>query len=183
MLTAAQRLALALGMSLLGRLDTLSAEYYENTPVGSVMYPLKEPIEEVSYFGSDLLPAIVRMFLTASFTLVTMSLLSPVLTLAVLPLIPVFLIARQHFRQRLAANADTVQNNGLAWSTFLEEHLSSVIPIQLLGQEKRQERRAFRLLGRGVRSQQKLFTTSIWFTVCASMAIVLPISASFASAA
>ena len=155
MLTAAQRLTLTLRMSLLGRLDTLSAEYYEDTPVGSVMYPLKEPIEEVSYFGSDLLPAILRMFLTASFTLVTMFVLSPLLTLAVLPLVPVFLIARQHFRRRLAANADTVQSNRLAWSTFLEEHLSSVIPIQLLGQEKRQERRAFRLLARGVRVTTK----------------------------
>ena len=177
MLTAAQKLTLTLRMSLLGRLNSLSAEYYENTPVGSAMYPLKEPIEEVSYFGSDLLPAILRMFLTASFTLVTMFVLSPVLTLAVLPLIPVFLIARQHFRRRLAANADTVQSNRLAWSTFLEEHLSSVIPIQLLGQEKRQERRAFRLLAREVRSQQKLFTTSIWFTVWGSMAVVLAMCA------
>jgi ATP-binding cassette, subfamily B, bacterial MsbA len=173
MLTAAQRLALTLRMSLLGCLDTLSAEYYEDTPVGSVMYPLKEPIEEVSYFGSDLLPAILRMFLTASFTLVTMFVLSPLLTFTVLPLVPVFLIARHYFRQRLAANADSVQSNRLAWSTFLEEHLSSVIPIQLLGQEKRQERRAFRLLARGVRSQQELFTTSIWFTVWSSMAVVL----------
>jgi ABC-type bacteriocin/lantibiotic exporter with double-glycine peptidase domain len=173
MLTAAQRLTLTLRMSLLGRLDTLSAEYYDDTPVGSVMYPLKEPIEEVSYFGSDLLPAILRMFLTACFTLATMFVLSPVLTLTVLPLVPVFLMARQHFRRRLAANADTVQSNRLAWSTFLEEHLSSVIPIQLLGQEKRQERRAFRLLAHGVKSQQELFATGVWFTVWGSMAVVL----------
>ena len=177
MLIAAQRLSLTLRMSLLGRLDTLSAEYYEDTPVGSVMYPLKEPIEEVAYFGSDLLPAILRMFLTASFTLVTMFVLSPLLTLAVLPLMPVFLIARQHFRRRLAANADTVQSNRLAWSTFLEEHLSSVIPIQLLGQEKRQERRAFRLLAHGVKAQQKLFTTSVSFTVWSSMAVVFAMCA------
>src|SRR6202043_3010852 len=159
-------------MDILRHLDKLSADYYENTPVGTVMYPLKEPIEEVAYFGSDLMPAILRMFLTVSFTLATMFVLSPLLTLAVLPLVPVFLIARQHFRRRLAANADTVQGNRLAWSTFIEEHLSSVIPIQLLGQEKRQERRAFRLLARGVRSQQRLFTTSIWFTVWGSMAVV-----------
>src|ERR1700683_4628662 len=163
MLTAAQRLTLTLRMSLLGSLDTLSAEYYENTPVGAVMFPLKEPIEEVAYFGSDLLPAILRMFLTASFTLVTMFVLSPLLTLAVFPLVPVFLVARQHLRQRLAANADSVQSNRLAWSTFLEEHLSSVIPIQLLGQEKRQERRAFRLLARGVRAQQRVFNNRILF--------------------
>jgi ABC-type bacteriocin/lantibiotic exporter with double-glycine peptidase domain len=176
-LTAGQKLALRLRMSLLSRLDLLSAEYYEDTPVGTVMYPLKEPIEDVSYFGSDLMPAILRMFLTVSFTLASMFLLNPLVTLAVLPLVPVFLVTRQHFRRRLAANADIVQSNRLAWSTFLGEHLSSVIPIQLLGQEQRQERRAFQLLARGVRAQHKLFTTSIWFTIWGSMAVVLAMCA------
>lgn len=176
-LTASQKLALGLRMALLCRLDTLSTEYHEDTPVGSMMYPLKEPIEEVAYFGSDLLPAILRMLLTASFTLATMFLLSHILTLAVLPLAPIFLIARHYFRRRLAADADTMQSRRRAWSTFLEEHLSSVIPIQQLGQEKRQERRAFCLLAREVRSQQKLFTSSIWFTVSGSMPVVLAMCA------
>jgi len=177
MLSAAQKMGLTLRVGLLRHLDTLSADYYENTPVGSVMYPLKEPIEEVAYFGSDLLPAILRMFLTTSFTLATMFLLSPVLTLAVVPLVPVFLITRQHFRSRLTSNADAVQDDRLAWSNFLEEHLSSAIPIQLLGQEKRQERRAFRLLAHAVRSQQELFTTGVWFTVWSSLAVVLAMCA------
>ncbi len=177
MLSAAQKMGLTLRVGLLRHLDTLSADYYENTPVGRVMYPLKEPIEEVAYFGSDLLPAILRMLLTTSFTLVTMFLLSPVLTLAVVPLVPVFLITRQYFRSRLTSNADAVQDDRLAWSNFLEEHLSSVIPIQLLGQEKRQERRAFRLLAHAVRSQQELFTTGVWFTVWSSLAVVLAMCA------
>jgi subfamily B ATP-binding cassette protein MsbA len=177
MLTAAQKMGLTLRVSLLRHLDTLSADYYENTPVGSVIYPLKEPIEEVSYFGSDLLPAILRMLLTTCFTLATMFLLSPVLTLAVVPLVPVFVITRQHFRSRLAANADTVQSDRLAWNGFLEEHISSAIPIQLLGQEKRQERRAFRFLARSVRSQQKLFTTGVRFTACSSLPVVVAMCA------
>ena len=172
MLSAAQRMGLTLRGSLLRHFDTLSADYYESTPVGTVMYPLKEPIDEISYFGSDLLPAILRVFLTTCFTLATMFMLSPVLTLAVLPLVPVFLITRQHFRRRLAVAADGVQEDRLPWSNFLEEHLSSVIPIQLLGQEKRQERRAFQLLARMTRSQQKLFRTGVWFTVCSSLAVV-----------
>jgi len=177
MLSAAQKMGLTLRVALLRHLDTLSADYYETTPVGSVMYPLKEPIEEVAYFGSDLLPAILRMLLTTSFTLATMFLLSPVLTLAVVPLVPAFLVTRHHFRSRLTSNADAVQDDRLAWSNFLEEHLSSVIPIQLLGQEKRQERRAFRLLAHAVRSQQKLFTTGVWFTVWSSLAVVLAMCA------
>ena len=173
MLSAAQRMGLTLRVSLLRHLDTLSADYYEGTSAGSVMYSLREPIEEVSYFGSDLVPAILRMFLTTSFTLATMFLLSPVLTLAVVPLIPAFLITRQYFRSRLATHADVVQSDRLAWNGFLEEHVSSAIPIQLLGQEKRQERRAFRLLACAVRSQQMLFTSGIWFAVSGSVAVAL----------
>jgi len=177
MLSAAQKMSLTLRMDLLRHLDKLSAEYYENTAAGTAMYPLKEPIDEVSYFGSDLLPAMLRLVLTTGFILGTMFLLSPVLTLAVVPLIPVFLITRQRFRKRLGNDADTVQQDRLAWSTFLEEHLSSVIPIQLLGQEKRQERRAFRLLARAVRSQQELFTTGAWFSVWSSLAVALALCA------
>jgi ABC-type bacteriocin/lantibiotic exporter with double-glycine peptidase domain len=177
MLSASQKMALALRVRLLNHLDTLSADYYERTPVGTVMYPLKEPIEEISYFGSDLLPAILRMLLMTAFTLATMSALSPVLTLTVLPLIPVFLVTRRYFRKKLATDADTAQNDRLAWSNFLEEHLSSVISIQLLGQEKRQERSAFRLLARSLRSQRRLYRTATWFTVWSSLAIVLAMSA------
>jgi ABC-type bacteriocin/lantibiotic exporter with double-glycine peptidase domain len=177
MLSASQKMTLTLRVTLLKHLDTLSADYYEETPVGVVMYPLKEPIEEIAYFGSDLLPSILRMLLTTAFTLVAMSALSPVLTLTVLPLIPAFLVTRQHFRRKFASDADTAQNDRLAWSNFLEEHLSSVISIQLLGQEKRQERRAFRLLVRSLRSQQRLYRTATWFTVWSSLAIVLAMSA------
>ncbi len=177
MLNASQKMGLTLRVSLLKHLDTLSADYYEDTPVGTAMYPLKEPIEEISYFGSDLLPAILRMLLTTAFTLAAMSALSPVLTLTVFPLIPIFLVTRQHFRKKLATDADAAQEDRLAWSNFLEEHLSSVISIQLLGQEKRQERRAFRLLARSLRSQQRLYRTATWFTVWSSLAIVLAMSA------
>ena len=177
MLSASQKMALTLRMSLLEHLNTLSADYYEETPVGAAMYPLKEPVEEIAYFGSDLLPAILRMLLTTAFTLAAMSALSPVLTLVVVPLIPVFLTTRQYFRKKLAADANAVESDRLGWSNFLEEHLSAVIPVQLLGQEKRQERRAFRLLARSVRSQQRLFETATWFTVWSSLAIVLAMSA------
>jgi ATP-binding cassette subfamily B protein len=177
MLSASQKMGLTLRVRLLKHLDTLSADYYEDTPVGAAMYPLKEPIEEISYFGSDLLPAILRMLLTTAFTLAAMSALNPVLTLTVLPLIPVFLVTRQYFRRKLATDADAAQDDRLAWSNFLEEHLSSVISIQLLGQEKRQERRAFRLLAHSLRSQQRLYRTATWFTIWSSLAIVLAMSA------
>ena len=176
-LTAAQKMALRLRVEILRHLDKLSADYYESTPPGAVMYPLKEPVEEVAYFGSDLLPAILRMCLTTGFTVLTMLVLSPILTFAILPLIPLFLIARHHFRRKLSTDSDSVQTNLVDWNGFLEEHISSVLPIQLLGQEGRQERRAFRLLARTTHSYLSLFRTAGWFTVWTSMAVVLAMSA------
>jgi ABC-type bacteriocin/lantibiotic exporter with double-glycine peptidase domain len=114
MLSVSQKMGLTLRVRLLKHLDTLSADYYDDTPVGAAMYPLKEPIEEISYFGSDLLPATLRMLLTTAFTLTAMFALSPALTLTVLPLIPVFLVTRQYFRRRLATDADSAQDNRLA---------------------------------------------------------------------
>ena len=175
-LTAAQRLALGLRMSVVRHLDTLSADYYEYSPIGRVIYPLQEPIEEIAYFGSDLFPSILRLLLTVLFTLTAMFALSPRLTLAVLPLIPAFLLTRQHFRQKLATASDTVQKGQTAWADFLHEHFSAVIPIQLLGQESRQERRAFRLLASVARSQQSLFKAGVYFSVFTSLSIVLAIS-------
>ncbi len=177
MIIASQRMALTIRMNLVRHLDTLSADYYENTPVGAVMYPLKEPIDEISYFGSDLVPALLRMTVTTALTLAAMCSLSPVLTLAILPLIPVFLVTRQYFRRKLASDADAAQGDQLVWSNFLQEHLSSVISIQLLGQLRRQERRAFRLLSQSLRSQLQLYRSAGWFAVCSSLAVVLAMSA------
>jgi len=176
-LNAVQKMALQLRMDVLRHLNRLSADYYENSPPGAVMYPLKEPIEEVAYFGSDLLPSILHICLTTGFTIVTMFVLSPKLTLAILPLIPLFLVARQHFRTKLSADSDTVQQNLIAWNAFLEEHISSVLPIQLLGREQHQERRAFNFLTRTTRSHLSLFKTGVWFTVWTSFAVVLAMSA------
>ena len=177
MLSASQRMSLTLRMSLLRHLDTLSAEYYENTPVGTVIYPLKEPIEEISYFGSDLLPETLRILLTTGFTLASMAALSPWLTLAIVPLVPIFLITRQYYRKQLASDADQVQADRLALNNFLQEHLSAVIPIQLLSQEKRQERSAFRLFARATKSQQKLYRTGIGFAAFSSLSIATAVSA------
>jgi ABC-type bacteriocin/lantibiotic exporter with double-glycine peptidase domain len=78
---------------------------------------------------------------------------------------------------KLSTDSDDVQRNLVAWNSFIEEHISSVLPIQLLGQEMHQERTAFRLLARTTRSHLALFKTGIWFTVWTSIAVVLAMSA------
>jgi ABC-type multidrug transport system fused ATPase/permease subunit len=174
---AAQRLALDLRLRLLRHLDTLSADYHERTPVGASLYPLTEPIDEVSYFGSDILPSILRTLTAMTLTLGTMLLLNARMTLAILPLIPIFLLTRNHFRARLEDGSDAVQSKHIAWSSFLEEHLSSMVAVQLLRQERRRERTAFHLLAAMVRSYKGLLMTGVWFTLCTSLTIAVAMAA------
>jgi ATP-binding cassette, subfamily B, bacterial MsbA len=163
-LLASQRTVVSIRKEILERLDSLSAEYHENTPVGARLYALREPIEEVAYFGSDLAPAILRTALVTAFTLSAMLILNPRLTALVLPAIPAFVLARHHFRGLLAQRSDKVHATRANLSAFLEEHMSSVLQIQQLQQEKRQERRAFHFFADMARSQVKLAVGGIQFT-------------------
>ena len=163
-LLASQRTVVSIRKEILERLDSLSAEYHENTPVGARLYALREPIEEVAYFGSDLAPAILRTALVTAFTLSAMLILNPRLTALVLPAIPAFVLARHHFRGLLAQRSDKVHAARAELSAFLEEHMSSVLQIQQLQQEKRQERRAFHFFADVARSQVKLAAGGIQFT-------------------
>src|ERR1700693_439428 len=141
-LLATQRSALSMRMEVLRHLDSLSFDFHESQPVGARIYPLQEPIEELSYFGSDLFPALSRTILFTAFTIIAMLALSTPLTLLILPSIPAFLVARYRLRNILEQRADNAQRCRVNLSAFLQEHISSIGQIQLLQQEKHQERRA-----------------------------------------
>jgi ATP-binding cassette, subfamily B, bacterial len=106
-----------------------------------------------------------------------MGALSLRLTLIVLPLVPVFLLTRHRFRQRLGRHADELQGKRLEVSSFLEEHAASAIQIQSLQQETSRERHAYRLFAKTVRSHLQLARTGALFSVFTNLAVVLAISA------
>jgi len=172
-----QRMALDLRMEMLRHLDTLSPEYQEKTPVGVKLYALREPVDEIAYFGSDLLPSLLRILVSASFTLCAMAALDARLTSIVFLLVPIFLVARHHFRRRLERDAEAMQVSQAAVAGFLEEHLSSVVQVQLLGREKSRETTAYRFFARAVDNQRRLSRTGAYFAVSTALAVALAASA------
>jgi ABC-type multidrug transport system fused ATPase/permease subunit len=176
-LSSTQCMALRLRMRLLKHLDCLSMEYHEGTSVGTRLYPFREPIEEIAYFGSDLMPSVLRTLVAICFTFAAMLALNPRMTLAILPLIPAFLVARHYFRRKLERDAESVQKERTQVNGFLQEHLAAVVQIQLLRQESHQERGAFRLLAKSVKSQLKLSRTGVLFSASTSLAIASAASA------
>jgi len=175
-LAAAQRMSFSLRLGLLHHLNGLSADYFDKIPPGAAIYPLEEPVDEIAHFGAELLPSILRTILTLAFTVTAMLCLNFALTAIVVPLVPFFLILRQHFRTTLSACTDRVHLARQQLTSFLQEHLSSIMAIQLLGVEKRQERKAFLLLGQIARSQLKLCLAGIYFTTSTAVAVALAMS-------
>lgn len=177
---ATQNTAFALRTALLQHLDSLSADYFDRAPVGELLYPFERPIDEISYFGSDLLPSILRAAIATGITLSAMIVLSRVLTLIVLPIVPTFLAIRRHYRSTIARQADEVQQNRSKFSSFLGEHLSAVLQIQLLGQTEAQEGQACSLLADAVSSQDVLYRTGAYFSAFSNLTIVSGIAGTLA---
>ncbi|HEV2615172.1 MAG TPA: ABC transporter ATP-binding protein [Candidatus Acidoferrales bacterium] len=175
---ATQHTARELRNSLLRHLDLLSADYFDQTSVGELSYPFEGPIDEISYFGSDLLPSILRAGIAAGVTLSAMTVLTPLLTLVVAPVVPVFLVLRHRYRRKIGQQADLVQVAKSKFSSFLQEHLSALLQIQLLGQAESQERQGSKLLTDAVSVQDALWKTGVFFSALSNLAIVTAIALS-----
>src|SRR5207248_2900195 len=125
-------------LSILERMNLLSADYHEITPVGDRLYRLEQDVDQVAEVGSNLVPFVLQTAFKAVFVMGTMFTLDSRLTLMVLPLMPLFFVFRKKFERPLRRASDSVQERAAKENSFLQEHLSSVVQVQLLHQEKSQ---------------------------------------------
>src|SRR5258707_14249632 len=130
-----QNLVFRIRLGILKQMNRLSANYHETTPVGQKLYRMEQDVDQVAELGSSLVPYAVQAAFNTIFVLGTMSVLDFRLTCMVLPLMPVFFVFRRHFEARLRAASDDAQQQSSLESSFLQEHLASIIQIQLLHQE------------------------------------------------
>jgi len=97
----------------------------------------------------------------------------------VLPLIPLFILVRRRFQDRLRDASDAVQQQSGKLIGFLEEHLSAIVQVQLLCGEQREALRFARISSSVVRVQMKrrgtelLFSSVLYLIIVAGMACVL----------
>src|SRR2546427_3163963 len=133
-----QELAFRIRLGILEQMNRLSADYHETTPVGEKLYRMEQDVDQVAELGSSLVPYVLQTAFNTLFVVGTMFLLDFRLSCLLLPLLPLFFVFRRHFEKRLREASDAAQQRSSRESSFLQEHLSSVIQIQLLHQEKNQ---------------------------------------------
>ena len=167
-----QKMAFRARLNLLRHLQRLSAEYHENRPVGDTLHRLQVDVDQVATLSGEVIPSTLRMITIFVVVLIAMLVLNYRLTAIVIPLIPMFILVRSHFHNRLSRASDSVQEKSGKVISFLEEHLSSIIQVQLLSCEQREARRFARLSGGAVRAQISRRTMELAFN-CLMFLIVV----------
>ena len=176
---AVQKMTFRSRLSLLRHLQRLSAEYHDNRPLGDTLHRLQVDVDQVGTLSGEVIPGALRMVTVFTLVMTTMLVLNHRLTAIVLPLVPVFILVRRRFHDRLRQVSDSVQEQSGKMIGFLEEHLSSIVQVQLLSCEQREARRFAHLSGGAVRAQIKrrgtelLFSSFLYLIIVTGMAGVL----------
>ena len=160
---AVQKMTFRTRLKLLRHLQRLSAEYHDNKPLGDTLHRLQIDVDQVGTLSGEVIPSALRMVTIFTLVVTTMLVLNYQLTIIVLPLIPLFIFVRRRFHDRLRQASDSVQEQSGKMIGFLEEHLSSIVQVQLLSCELREARRFARLSGGAVRAQIKRRFTELFF--------------------
>ena len=161
---AVQKMTYRSRLALLRRLQRLSAEYHDNTSPGDTLHRLQMDVDQVAALSGEVLPALLRTVTIFTLVMCTMLVLNRRLTIVVLPLIPVFILVRRRFQDRLRRASDSVQERSGKLIGFLEEHLSAIVQVQLLSCEQREARRFARISSEVVRAQMKRRGTELFFS-------------------
>jgi len=140
-----QRLMLSLRMKLLRHIQKLSAEFFVRTPTGDLLHRLEQDVDQLRELGGGTLASLVRISVATSLTMVILLFLSWRLTLVVLPLVPLMMVLRSVALPRLRRASDQVASSTARRVSFLQDHLTAILEVQLLRREAGERHRFFML--------------------------------------
>ena len=135
---AAQKLVFRIRLNILEHLNRLSADYHEATPPGEKLYRIERDTDQIAELGSSLLPSVFQAVCESVFVVGVMFVLDFRLAWMIVALLPPFFGFRWYFESHLRQASDSAQQLSSRESSFLQEHLGSVIQIQLMHQEEAQ---------------------------------------------
>lgn len=172
-----QRILRQLRLRVFGHITRLSMDYHDRTPVGKSMFLAKDTLDELGLISADFSPQILRTMALSTFTVLMMLHLDHRLTLVILPLVPLFIVTIRHFSKNIRKASDLVQAEGSNTATFLQEHFSSVLQVQLLSKERFQNLKAYQIWATLIRAGYKRKRAEYVYGLCASLVVVIGVVA------
>lgn len=104
--TLSARLVTSLRVRLYRRLQTRDLQYIEQQPAGDLARTIEDDVDQATRAAVDLVPALLRVVLTAATTVIILLSLNWRLTLCAVPIVPFLLLVRLRFRGALGTLAD-----------------------------------------------------------------------------
>ena len=132
----AQCLGQDIKRELLEQMNRLSPDWHERTLLGEKLSRLDSDVDQIAQFGADAVNTIVRVSIFFVLNLVIMFTLNVPMTVAVLPLLPVFYLVRREFRPLIQTRASNTQAETGRAVGRIAEHLGAVSQLHLLGAEQ-----------------------------------------------
>lgn len=129
-----QLLAFRIRLQLLEKINRLSADFHETMPVGEKLYRVEQDVDQVVEFGSSV-PHLLQAGFNLLFVITAMAALNFRLLFVLTPLLVLAGYVGFRYQDRLRISSDVAQGRGGVESSFLQEHLASVIQVQLLNRE------------------------------------------------
>jgi ABC-type multidrug transport system fused ATPase/permease subunit len=133
-----QKLIFSIRLALLQQINQLSADYHETTPLGEKLYRMEQDVDQVAELGSTMVPYLLQTTVTAVFVMSAMFVLNFSLACILIPLIPLFVLVQRRYQIRLQRAAYSAQEQCSKENNFLQEHLTSIVQVQLLHQQENQ---------------------------------------------
>src|SRR6266566_4725213 len=168
-----QNLVFRIRLDILEHMNRLSSDYHESTPIGEKLYRMEQDVDQVAELGSSLVPYVLQTTFNSVFVIGTMFFLDFRLTILLLPLMPLFFVFRRHFESRLRQASDSAQQQSSRESSFLQEHLASVIQIQLLHRERSQVQAFLERAAARMKALNQRTLTETLFRTCYMAVIAL----------
>ena len=162
-----------LRIALLDQMNRLSADYHEQTPTGEKLTRIEHDVDEIANLGAETANQSLRAVLFFVLNLAMMARLNLTMTLAVLPLMPLFAIIQRRFSVLLKTRADEARSEVGVAASMLNEHLAAVPQIQLLGAEERSAHQARSLWEGMLRAQWVQRRTQMGFSLSISAVLVV----------
>ncbi|MCI0725068.1 MAG: ABC transporter ATP-binding protein/permease [Acidobacteria bacterium] len=129
-----QRLTFRLRLQLLEQINRLSADFHETMPVGEKLYRVEQDVDQVAEFGS-FVPHLLQAGFNLLFVVSAMAALNFNLLFVLVPLLVLAAYVAFRYQNQLRVSSKVAQQRGGDESSFLQEHLASVIQVQILNRE------------------------------------------------
>jgi ABC-type bacteriocin/lantibiotic exporter with double-glycine peptidase domain len=173
MFKATHRAMLRLRKALISHVASLSIDFHAGAPGSRLLFLVERDVEQLIETGSAVIAQVLTLSTSICMTFAALIYLNPILLAIAPPVNVLFGLLRRKFASRLDDRSARVQEAGSTATSILQEHLTNITQIQLLGCQLPQLRRTVQSLAERTRAEWSRFVMELALTNSSMGLVVL----------